>query len=112
MRSKLKRALPVDFDELNVVAGLGRVESVGDESKESRNDELSVEERSNEPFIDACLWLGMRFPWSRPMAGAKELFKAVAIFGPYTASRALPAVLPVLLSYVLCLKDLVDHGEY
>jgi hypothetical protein len=100
MRPKLKIALPVDFDELNVVAGLGCVESVGDESKESRNDELSAEERPKELVIDACLWLGMRFPWSRPMAGSKELFKAVAIFGPYTPSPALPAlpaVLPVLL---------------
>jgi hypothetical protein len=53
-RPKLELALPVDF-ELKVVAGLGSVEPVGDESRESRNDELSVEERPKELAIDACL---------------------------------------------------------
>ena len=92
MLSKLELALPVDF-ELNVVAGLGSVESVGDESRESRNDESSVEELP----IDACLWLGRLILWSRPMAGPKELFKKVAIFGPYTPSPGTPPVLLELL---------------
>ena len=71
------------------MAGLGSIEFVGDESRESRNDEFSVEELP----IDACLWFRMLVPWSRPMAGPKELFKKVAIFGPYTPSPGTPAVL-------------------
>jgi hypothetical protein len=92
MRLQPELALPVDF-ELNVVARLRSVESVGDESREFRNDELSAEELP----IDACLWLRMLIPWSRPMAGPKELFKNVAIFGPYTPSSGTPAVLLELL---------------